>query len=265
MITDPEIAKAYGEGFAKGLIAGLGPVAVIVIIILYLWIRYPNNIKLIFAQIWLVLSRVFGVFAERYYVVNHIEGKVGKGIDNIINKIDGLDAEQVKITLVRNAVREVFIKDRILLMRIQKKDDLGENLANIAHLYSEHLYSRIQPSLNKIQPESIQLYTAKSILKTGGGEGLTYLEKKYYRPLIQKHFNLQFLLNQLEAIDSKGLFYSVFIQEMVFLGEKTIFKKNLRGIHQEVTKFTEFLVNFVNRTQHNKNIPVDFISNNIIV
>jgi hypothetical protein len=264
-MTNSDITQAYSEGFTKGLIAGLGPVIVVVLILLFLWIKYPNNVKLVCSQIWFILSSLFGVFAERRYVVNHIEGKVGKGIDNIIKKVDGLEAEQIKITLVKNAVREVFIKDKILLMRIQKKDNHGENLANIAHLYSEHLYSKIQPSLNKIQQEGIKLYTAKSILKVGGNEGLTYLDEKYYRPLIAKHSNLQSLLDQLENIDGKGLFYSVFIQEMVFLGEKTMFKKNIRGVHEEVTLFTKFLVDFANRPKGDTSVPMDFRSNNIKV
>ena len=264
-MIQPEVAKAAAEGFAIGITAGLSSTAVIIVVAIFVWVKYTNNVKLVFAQVWSILSYVLGVFADRHYVVNHLEGKVGKGIQNIIKKIDGLEAENIKIILVRNVVREAFIRDRVLLMRIQKKENHEENLANIAYIYSEHLYSRIHPSLNRIQQEGIELYTAKSILKFGGGEGIRHLDEKYYRPLISRYPNLQMLLNRLEAIDNKGLFYSVFIQEMVFLGEKTMFRRNIRGVHEEVSHFVQFLADFTSRTQGDTSVSMDFRSSNIKV
>ncbi len=264
-MLEPEVAKAAAEGFAIGLKTGIGSSVLIVGAVIFVWIKYPHNVKLVFAQIWSVLSYVFGAFADKHYIVNHLEGKVGKGIKEISQKVDGLEADGIKVTFVRNAVRETFIKDRVLLMRIQKKDNHEENLANIAYLYSEHLYSRIHPSLNRIQKEGIELYTAKSILKSGGTEGLRHLDEQYYRPLIARHPNLQTLLNQLEAIDNKGLFYSMFIQEMVFLGEKTMFRQNIRGVHEEVARFIQFLVDFANRPRGDATVEKNFHGANIKV
>lgn len=262
-MTDPEVVKAAAEGFTNGLLTGGGSVAALVLFGIYMWIKYPDNVRLILAQIWSVLSHILGVFAERYYIINHLEGKIGKGISNITKKIDGLEADAIKITLVRNAAREAFIRDRVLLMRIQRKDNHEENLANVAYFYSEHLYARINPSLNEIQKKGIELYTAKSILQMGGGEGVRYLDEMFYRPLIARHSQLQPLLDQLAAIDEKGLFYSVFIQEMVFLGEKTMFKRGARGVHEEVARFVKFLVDFANRPQGDDTVQVDFRGANI--
>lgn len=262
-MDSPDAIQAATEGFTHGLITGIGSTAAIIVVAVIIWIRYPNNVKLVLAQIWSALSYIFGVFAERYYIINHLEGRLGKGIENITAKIDGLEADGIKITLVRNASREAFIRNRVLLMRIQRKDNHEENLANIAYLYSEHLYSRLKPSLNAIQKEGIELYTAKSILQLGGGEGVRFLDETYYRPMVAHHPQLQTLLNQLEVLDGKGLFFSVFIQEMVFLGEKTMFRQSARGVHQEVGRFVQFLVDFANRPRGDAIVEKDFRGQNI--
>ncbi|HEY4474066.1 MAG TPA: hypothetical protein VI957_02810 [Candidatus Paceibacterota bacterium] len=263
--TATALASALGEGFGKGLIAGISGTVVITIFFGFLWIRYPNNVKLVFAQIWSLLTIVFGSVAERHYIVNHLEAKVGKGIEKLNQKVDGLDAEQIRITLVRDGTRDAFIRDRVLIMRLQKKDNHGENMANVAFLYSQHLYSKVDPSLNQTQQEAVRLYTAKSILKSVGQEGLQELSENFYRPVITKNTYIQALLNQLETIDSKGLFFSVFIQEMVFLGNKVLFRQRAKGVHEEVTKFTQFLVKFANRARGDEAGELDFRSQNIKV
>lgn len=263
--TATALASALGEGFGKGLIAGISGTVVIALFFAFLWIRYPNNVKLVFAQIWDVLSIVFGSVAERHYIVNHLEAKVGKGIEKLNQKVDGLDAEQIKITLVRDATRDAFIRDRVLIMRLQKKENHGENMANVAFLYSQHLYAKVDPSLNQTQQEAVRLYTAKSILKSVGQEGLQELSENFYQPVIARNTYIQALLNQLEAIDNKGLFFSVFIQEMVFLGNKVLFRQRAKGVHEEVTKFIQFLVKFANRARGDESGELDFRSQNIKV
>ncbi len=263
-MISPEIAEATARGFAGGLTTGLGSAVVIALILWWIWVQYPANVKLVLAQVWSVLSYFFGVFAERYYVVNHIEGKVGKGIENVLSKIDGLDANQVKIVLVRTTTREAFIRDHTLVLYLQKRENHGENLANVAVFYSQHLYSRIDPSLNRLQQEAIRLYTAKNILMNGGKEGLKELEEKFYRPLIAKHPNIQTLFNKLEQMDEGGVFFTVFIQEMVFLGAKASFRPHIRGLSQEVEKFIGFLLQFISRERRSIS-NMDFRDNNIKV
>lgn len=259
------LASAVGEGFGKGLAAGISGTVVTILFLVFLWVRYTNNVKLIFAQIWSLLSIIFGSIAERYYIINHIEGKVGKAIEDLNKKVDGLDAEQIKITLVRHSTREAFIRDGTLIMRLQKKDGHGENVANVAFLYSQHLYSKVDSSLSQTQQDAIRIYTAKCILKSIGQEGLQELSDRFYRPVIAKNSYVQVLLNKLETIDSKGLFFSVFIQEMIFLGNKVLFRKSAKGIHEEVSKFTEFLFDFANRVRDDHAVELDFRSQNIKV
>ena len=44
--------------------------------------------------------------------------KVGRSIELLNSRVDGLDAEQVKIDLVTTTDREAFIRDRVLVMRL---------------------------------------------------------------------------------------------------------------------------------------------------
>ena len=52
---------------------------------------------------------------------------------------------------------------------------------------------------------------------------------------------------KLEKIDNKGLFYNVFVQEMVYLGNKIYFRRKPEGINREIKQFIDFLEGFARR------------------
>ena len=132
-------------------------------------------------------------------------------------------------------------------------------------MYSQHLYAKIDPSLNFVQREAVKLFTAMRILKTSGPEGVREMNDMYYRPIVTKHPNIQQLLNKLERIDNRGLFYGVFIQELVFLGNKVLFRPKARGVAEEVSRFVQFLENFAERARGDESVDMDFRSLNIKV
>ena len=57
-----EAARALGEGFAKGLVTGATGTILLTALagsLVWLWFRYPNNARLVVAQIWDPLSWIF--------------------------------------------------------------------------------------------------------------------------------------------------------------------------------------------------------------
>ncbi len=252
--------------FTKGFFAGGISITAIAIFLAFLWVQYPDNVKIVLSQIWYILSFLFKKWAGRRYVKTHLEGTLGKQIEKINKEVHGLDADKIKIVLVQHKVREAFIKEKTLIIRLEYKENHYENLVNVAVIYAENfLYRKLELHLDDEQRTSINLYTAKSLLKNREEEALQFLHKNCYLPVARDNENIQAYFEKLEKIDNKGLFYGVFVQEMVFLGNKVYFKKKPVGINNEVKKFVDFLEDFVQRERGETDIKKTFSGTNIKV
>ena len=250
--------------FTKGFFTGGISITAIAVFLIFLWVKYPDNVKIVLSQIWYVLSFIFKKWAGRKYIKTHLEGTLGKRIEEINKEVHGLDADKIKIILVQSKIREVFIKERTLIIRLQRKENHYENLVNIAVIYAESfLYSKLELHLDDEQKAGINLYTAKSLLKNRGEAALQFLHKNCYLPVAKDNENIQTYFEKLEKIDNRGLFYNVFVQEMVFLGNKVYFKKKPTGINNEVKKFIDFLENFAQRGRGETEIEKTFLGTNI--
>lgn len=252
--------------FTKGLFTGGFSIAAAFILLIYFWFNNPDNVKIVLSQIWYVLSFVFKKWAGRRYVKIHLEATLGKQIEKINKEVCGLNADKVKIVLVRSKTREAFIKEKTLIIRLQSKKYHYENLVNVAVIYAENfLYSKLELHLDDEQRTSINLYTAKSLLKNRGEAALQFLHKNYYLPVAKNNENIPAYFEKLEKIEDRGLFYNVFVQEMVFLGNKVYFKKKPVGINNEVKNFINFLEDFANRERGDTDIKKTFLGTNIKV
>ncbi len=252
--------------FTKGFFTGGISITAIVIFLAFLWVKYPDNVKIVLSQIWYVLSFVFKKWAGRKYVKAHLEGTLGKRIEEINKEVHGLDADKIKIILVQSKTREAFIKERTLIIRLQHRENHYENLVNVAVVYAENfLYRKLELHLDGEQRTSINLYTAKSLLKNRGEAALQFLHKNCYLPVAKDNENIQTYFEKLEKIDNRGLFYNVFVQEMVFLGNKVYFKKKPIGINDEVKNFINFLEDFAQRGRGETKIEKTFLGTNIKV
>lgn len=250
--------------FTKGFLSGGLSVTAILLFLFYLWVKYPSNVKTVVSQIWYVLSFVFKSWAGRRYVKTHLEGTLGKKIETINKEVQGLEADRVKIVFVQNKTKEAILKERTLIIRLQRKENHRENLANIAMVYAENfLYSKLELHLDSNQRESINLYTAKSLLKLSADDALQFFHRNYYLPVARDNEKIQEYFEKLEKIDNRGLFYNVFVQEMVFLGNKVYFRRKPEGINQEIEKFVDFLETFAQRGKGQIEIEKTFLGVNI--
>lgn len=252
--------------YTKGLFTGGISVTAVGLFLVFLWVKYPDNVKIVLSQVWYVLSFLFKKWAGRRYVKSHLEATLGKRIEKINKEVHGLDADKIKIVLVQSKTREAFIKERTLIIRLQHKENHYENLVNVAVIYAEKfLYSKLELHLDDEQRAGINLYTAKSLLKNRGEAALQFLHKNCYLPVARDNGNIQAYFEKLEKIDNRGLFYSVFVQEMVFLGNKVYFKKKPVGINNEVKKFVDFLEDFAQRGRGETDVEKTFLGMNIKV
>ena len=126
-------------------------------------------------------------------------------LKNSIKKVDGLDAEQIKITLVRDATREGLYHDRVLIMRLRRKKITARiwpmSLFCTANTCTRKL-TLLSTKLNKRPFASIQQKYLEVCWAGGTSRNLART-----RPVIARNTYIQALLNQLEAIDNKGLFF----------------------------------------------------------
>lgn len=260
-MTNPiEQASEYAKGFFTGGVS----VTAVILFLIFLWVKYPDNLKIVLSQIWYALSFIFKTWAGRKYIKTHLEGTLGKRIEKINREVHGLDADKIRIVMVQTKTREAFIRERTLIIKLQRKENHDENLVNIAVLYTEScLYKKLELHLDDDQKQSINLYTAKSILKNRSGSALQFLHKNYYLPVAKDNERIQEYFEKLEKVDDKGLFYSVFVQEMVFLGNKAYFKRKPVGINNEIKEFVDFLEAFAERARGEMDVEKTFVGANI--
>ena len=110
--------------------------------------------------------------------------------------------------------------------------------------------------ISDAQKTSINLFVANKLFENEKPEIVDLFLEDYHHKLKKPKYNEYY--NQFFIIDKAGLFFPVFIQEMLFLGKKVFNKPKHQIIMKEVNDLILFLKKYSERKIGDKNIPTEF-------
>lgn len=195
------------------------------------------------------MFRYFSKKAELLYVKYDIQSSLNSFIITIKRNVPNLSITKIKLEWIdENITQEQFIKSGQLVLRMHNSRNPNRNLVNATVAFvSCSLLIKAKYYLANYQKTAIDLFASHKILRKDNPEAVGELIDCYLREAMDnKKINL--LYTQFTHIDSVGLFFPVYINELNFLGEKifgTAVNKN--EIFEEVNRLAAFLNNYSNR------------------
>lgn len=229
--------------------------------ILIYYVFFPEKAEKFTALIFKFL-KLFWKGAEKKFIAHDIQGRVNDFVNNHLKKeIKGFDPPNIKLIWAEeNQDRKTFLKDGKIIVRMRKSENQNENFVNATMIFiSESLLVKTKRYISPRQRDSLDLFVAKKLFEKEKRELMIqfvddYLYKGTSDTKIREYFDKYHLL------ETAGVFFPVFIQEMNFLGEKVFAGGKNPKIYDEVHGLVEFLNSYIGRKE-GEDIETEFEGN----
>lgn len=208
------------------------------------YVVYINPEK---AQIWAsYIYRVLSILNKKYRVyatTNDIEGRINHFAKNLSTQVIEHEPVGVKIVYVdADTTKEQFFENNELIIKMY---DSGNNNKNFVYatmaFISTTTLPRAKKYISKSQRESIDLFIAKKLFEEEKPQVAEQFFQDFFSPKLESGEKISELIETYTVIDKAGLFFPIFINELVYLGQKVFFKKKAENIIAEVTSLISFL------------------------
>lgn len=208
----------------------------------------PEKVEIWASKFWKI-CRFLWKGAEKKYIAHDIQGHVNDFNRSLKKEIKNYTPIGVKIKWVeKNETESSFFKDNALIIRIRKSEDQNKNFVVAAMTFiSRVLLRKAKRYISKKQRESIDLYAAKKLFEKEKPEILEHFLQSFLIAKTERDKKVAEYFDKYSIIDKVGLFFSVLIQELNFLGGKIFGKRRENIIIDEVNGLIDFLKNYSER------------------
>lgn len=221
-------------------------------ILFILVVFFIDKIERFVALIYKILSKIFKTipWIHKKYIKHDFQSSINNFSNGFIkNEIKGFKPINIKVDWVdENQIPESFLKEGKLIVRMKKNSNDNKNFVNAVMVFiSESVLPKAKKYISKKQRESIDLYVAKKMFDKKNEDIAIEFVQDYLQPKMEDE-KIDNFFAKYEGIDKAGLFFPVFIQEMIFLGNKVFNNRRDDSIIIEVTN----LINFLDRRASKK-------------
>ncbi|MCK5465946.1 hypothetical protein KAI56_00395 [Candidatus Parcubacteria bacterium] len=212
---------------------------------------YPDRFEKFIALVYKILSKIFKTVPviRKKYIQHDFQSRANSFVNGFLKKeIKGFIPIKLKVEWVSdNEIPKSFLENGKMIVRMRKDDNENKNFVNASMIFiAENLLIKAKRYISKKQKESIDLFVGKKIFEKEKEDVVKEFIEDFLHPKIEEKV-VDNLFVKYQSIDNKGLFFSVFIQEMTFLGEKVFNNRKDNLIITEVTNLIEFLNNYSKR------------------
>lgn len=247
---DAEIIKKILEFLAKYGITGL---LFIIIIILVL---KPDNAEKLKA---LILTPTFRLFkwGSKQYISAKIISYSSEFLSNQMRKyLPNLPEVKLKIKWVSSSSDSILKENNTLILRMEETNDQTRNTFAATKLALPKIILPIlRHNLQEYATCAIDLAILRKLSDKIGKRAFPIYQKYFLYPEINKHHNAAKLLSKLITIDQKGIFVSIFLDELDRYGEYLYRKIITEDRTDEIVAFLDYLVKIADR-QIGEDVPL---------
>jgi len=112
---------------------------------------------------------------------------------------------------------------------------------------SKSILTKAKKYLSNNQKESLDLFIGKKLCQKEKPRIAEKFFDEFFGPKTDSNKKIVELLDKYEVVDRVGIFYSVLVQELNFLGQKVFSQPRSGKIVEEITHFISFLEGYANR------------------
>jgi len=231
---------------------------ILLILLVYVAV-FPDRAEKFSSLVWKCLRGVYRG-AEKKYIVHDIQGRVNDYVNNYLSKeINGFNQVNIKLEWVNEAEDEnSFRNNGKIIVRMRKSDNQNKNFVNASMVFiAESVLPKAKRYISSRQRESIDLFIGKKLFETEKEAVLVQFVDDFLK-LGNDDDKVGIFLEKYNNIDKSGLFFPIFIQEMIFLGEKVFAASYSKDeITNDVNELIDFLNKYAQRSMGEK-VALDF-------
>ena len=243
----------------------------------YILFAFPSGLLIYFLMypdkllIW--KSIIAGLFSwassalEKSHVGNDIAGHIRDFSRTANQEVEGIMPFRLKIEWVKEMTPEGFIKNGECIVRMHHHRNQAKNFAVATMAYvAKSLVPRIRSHIDKEVSHSIDFTMTKKILvMRRKEESLDYLISDEYKPMTEKHPEIEKYCSVMEFLDDHGQFVRIFLNELLLLERELFSSFPRKKLEEESRAFLEFLDTTLVSREAGEEVPLIFEGENIRV
>lgn len=173
--------------------------------------------------------------------------------------VEHIDSTGAKISWVsgEEEVGSALKDDGAVVVYLSPSRPEGENLARAALMYVSHKFlRRAKLYMSGRQKQSMDLFVTGKLLDDAKSSFAADFFASLMGPDTMKDEKLASLVEAYDLMDRAGLFFQVFVQELVFMGEKVTHGGGRKAVEAEVRALLDFLQSRANRVLGDDTLPM---------
>jgi hypothetical protein len=231
----------------------------VAVILFLLWAyAHPQTTTYWIAKVGLAFGWASSAIARKA-LAGVIESKINHFAVSAYRSIQHVDPSGAQIAWVRSdpEVNCALEADGDIVVYLNPERPQAENLSRAALLYiSTRFLPRAKLYMSSRQKRSMDLYVTGKLLDQTDPQTATEFFARFLGPETNDDEALAGLVGTYDLMDRAGLFFPVFIQELVFLGEKVALSGARKALQSEVRDLLKFLSERANRMQGDDTVPM---------
>lgn len=182
--------------------------------------------------------------ASKERIRHSIQGRVSSFVRNLGHRLPEFDPPAVRIEWVDEKVdRKAFLDEGKAVIRLRRQDPNNENIATACMVFVSHILLRkARRYLSPTQRQSVELYVGYKMLQEEKEEVVdAFVDRWLYPGIEESNEKVAQYFDRYQAIDQAEFFLPIFLQELIYVGEKVFGKKRDEIIVHEVDGALQFL------------------------
>lgn len=232
---------------------GIASPWVIIVILLWLFLKYPDSPDRLLSFFCRLLAR-YSAQAEKKYISSDIQAKVNSATSRINDESGNVLPLKLKVRFVRTNedLKEMFLKDDVAVIKMNTRLKQEENVAKAVHSFvASTLIREARAYIDQHISVATNLHISHSVLlKSRFHAASSWFVENIVQPILDKDPDMKATKGDIEIVDSKGYFTRVFLRELLGLADKNPYVANpllLRHLKQETGGLLKFLKELAER------------------
>lgn len=243
-----------GEGFILEVLKVLFPYGIgavgtgtaLAIAFAVLLVFFPEKIEKWQSLLWGWIENLGLLYkrASKQKIQHSIQSRVTTFAKRLGHSLPEFDPPDVRIEWVDETVdRKAFLDGGRAIIRLRRNDPNNENVATACMVYvSNILLRKTGRYLSPTQKDSVELYVGYKMLQGLGEEAMdAFIDRWLYPGIEESNQKVSEYFDRYRTIDNAEFFVPVFLQELIYLGEKVFGRSRDDALIHEVDGALEFL------------------------
>jgi hypothetical protein len=228
------------------LLGTLGGGSAVLIMGVALLLLHPEKVDKWCALLWRLLTAFGTLFrgAHKQYVRRDLQGRINEFARGLAKDAPFLASTRVQIEWTdEDITRKGFLEDGNVILRLKRNDTDQTNFVHGAYMFvSTSLLAKAKRYIAPSQRQSLDLYITTDLLEREKPSVLGLFLDAYLHPATAKaDSKVTRYVDSFTKMDEAGLFKSVMLQELNYLGDKVFGRRQDDRIISEVDDLIEFL------------------------